>query len=154
MPYHVVDLVAHGLSGRGRGLKGSRVLVLGVAFKRDIDDARNSPAERVIELLMRRGVEVSYHDAYVPKFALGPDVFQPQKLVLESVALTDTVVEQADCVLIITGHSQLDYTRVIDHAVLVVDSCNVTTKLAADQHKIVRLGAAADRQDNFDTILS
>jgi UDP-N-acetyl-D-glucosamine dehydrogenase len=143
MPYHVVDLVAQGLSGCGRGLKGSRVLVLGVAFKRDIDDARNSPAERVIELLMRRGADVSYHDAFVPKFTVGPDVFQPQKLVLESVALTDAAVEQADCVLIVTGHSQLDYARVIDHAALVVDSCNVTFKLAANHDKlIVRLGAS------------
>ena len=67
MPYHVVDLVMQGLSQRGRGIKDSRVLVLGVAFKRDIDDPRNSPAERVIELLLQRGAQVQYHDQYVPQ---------------------------------------------------------------------------------------
>ncbi|HZY42977.1 MAG TPA: nucleotide sugar dehydrogenase [Anaerolineae bacterium] len=145
MPYHVIDLVAQGLSGRGRGLQGSQVLVLGVAFKRDIDDPRNSPAERVIELLMRRGARVSYHDAYVPRFAIGPDVFQRERQVLESVALTETALHQADCVLIVTGHSQVDYARVVAHAPLVVDSCNVTASLTTGQDKIVRLGAPADR---------
>ena len=143
MPYHVVDLVAQGLSGRGQGLQGSRVLVLGVAFKRDIDDPRNSPAERVIELLMRRGARVSYHDAYVPRFAIGPDVFQRERQVLESVALTEMALRQADCVLIVTGHSQVDYARVVAHASLVVDSCNVTAALTTGQDKIVRLGAPA-----------
>ncbi len=141
MPYHVVDLVAQGLSGRGLGLKGSRVLVLGVAFKRDIDDARNSPAERVIELLMRRGAVVAYHDAFVPKFVLGPDVFHHERQVLESVPLTEAALEQADCVLIVTGHSQLDYAWVLERAALVVDSCNVTAKLTDAQGKVVRLGA-------------
>ncbi len=75
MPYHVVDLVMQGLSQRGRGIKDSQVLVLGVAFKRDIDDPRNSPAERVIELLLQRGAQVQYHDQYVPQYTIGPDVF-------------------------------------------------------------------------------
>ena len=65
MPYHVVDLVAEGLSQAGRPLKGADVLVLGVAFKPDVDDARNSPAKRVIELLLRRGARVTYHDPYL-----------------------------------------------------------------------------------------
>ena len=144
MPYHVVELVAQGLSKCGRGLKGSRVLVLGVAFKRDIDDARNSPAERVIELLMRRGAVVTYHDAFVPKFVLGPDVFQHERLVLESVALTDVALAQADCVLIVTGHTQVDYARVIQQSPLVVDSCNVTAKLTDAHDKVVRLGASGN----------
>ncbi len=144
MPYHVVELVAQGLSARGQGLKGSRVLVLGVAFKRDIDDARNSPAERVIELLLRRGADVSYHDAFVQKFTLGPDVFQHEQRILTSVPLTDAIVKQADCVLIVTGHSEIDYARVVAQAALVVDSCNVTAALAVGQEKIVRLGAFTD----------
>ena len=79
MPYHVVDLVMQGLSQRGRGIKDSQVLVLGVAFKRDIDDPRNSPAERVIELLLQRGAQVQYHDKYVPQYTIGPDVFRREK---------------------------------------------------------------------------
>ncbi len=75
MPYHVVDLVAQALSQQGKPLDGARVLILGVAFKRDIDDARNSPAERIIELLLKRGAEVSYSDPYVPRYRVGRDVF-------------------------------------------------------------------------------
>jgi UDP-N-acetyl-D-glucosamine dehydrogenase len=78
MPYHVVDLVGQGLSRRSRPLLGARILVLGVAFKPDIDDARNSPAERVIELLLARGAEVNYHDPYVPTYTVGGDVDRNQ----------------------------------------------------------------------------
>ena len=141
MPYHVVDLIAQGLSQQGRGLANSQVLVLGVAFKRDIDDPRNSPAERVIELLMQRGAQVSYHDAYVPRYSIGPDVFHREKQVLESIDLTDEVVRQADCVVIITGHRRVDYAHVVDQARLVIDSCNATAGVSAGCEKVVRLGA-------------
>src|SRR5512143_349664 len=126
MPYHVVDLVVQGLSQRGRGIKDSRVLVLGVAFKRDIDDPRNSPAERVIELLLQRGAQVQYHDKYVPQYAIGPDVFSRQKQTLISVALDDELLLQSDVVVIVTGHRHLDYQHVVDMTQLIVDCCNVT----------------------------
>jgi UDP-N-acetyl-D-glucosamine dehydrogenase len=140
MPYHVVDLVIQGLSQRGRGIKDSKVLVLGVAFKRDIDDPRNSPAERVIELLLQRGAQVQYHDKYVPQYNIGPDVFCREKLTLTSVHLDDAVVQDSDSVVIVTGHRNVGYQHVIDLASSVVDCCNVTLGLKDEAEKVVRLG--------------
>ena len=140
MPYHVVDLVVKGLSRQGKPLTGARVLVLGVAFKADIGDARNSPAERVIELLQGRGADVRYHDPYVPTYRVGGDVFQREPLTLHSVALTDAELAAADAVAIVTGHHDVDYARVLAHTSLVVDSCNVTHGLAGGA-TVIRLGA-------------
>jgi UDP-N-acetyl-D-glucosamine dehydrogenase len=152
MPHHVVDLVCQALSLRGKPLRGARVLVLGVAFKPGIDDARNSPAERVIELLLGRGAHVRYHDPYVPRFHVGDDVFHREPVWLDSVSLTEAEITDADCVVIVTGHRSLDYERVAEHADLVVDTCNVTAILSdrqassdAGQRKIVRLGAPLPR---------
>ena len=149
MPYHVVDLVSQALSRHGKPLHGARVLVLGVAFKPDIDDARNSPAERVIELLLGRGACVRYHDPYVPRFHVGDDVFRREGLVLDSVPLVEAEIAAADCVVIVTGHHGLDYEQVAGHADLVVDACNATAALLDQQNpsaaelrrKVVRLGA-------------
>jgi UDP-N-acetyl-D-glucosamine dehydrogenase len=153
MPYHVVDLACQALSLHGKPLRGARVLVLGVAFKPDIDDARNSPAERVIELLLGRGASVRYHDPYVPRFQVGDDVFHRQALTLESVPLTEREIAAADCVVVVTGHRSLDYGPVMRHASLVVDTCNVTAVVADLQDpsnaglldKVVRLGAPLPR---------
>ncbi len=142
MPYHVVDLVIEGLSRQGRGLKGARVLVLGVAFKRDIDDPRNSPAERVIELLMLRGAQVAYHDVYVPRFSIGPDVFHRERQELTSVSLEDATLADADGVVIVTGHRHVDYARVVDKARLVIDCCHATAGVTRGREKIILLGAA------------
>jgi UDP-N-acetyl-D-glucosamine dehydrogenase len=139
MPYHVVDLVAQALSLCEKPLYGARVLVLGVAFKPDIDDARNSPAERVIELLLSRGAVVRYHDPYVPRFQVGDDVFHREAIVLESVSLTEEEIAAADCAVIVTDHRSVDYARVVKHAALVVDTRNVTAGLSDGE--VVRLGA-------------
>jgi UDP-N-acetyl-D-glucosamine dehydrogenase len=141
MPYHVVDLVGQGLSRRSRPLMGARILVVGVAFKPDIDDARNSPAERVIELLLARGAEVNYHDPYVPTYTVGGDVFRPERLTLSSVPLNESNLGESDCVVIVTGHHSLDYDWLTRHAPLVVDSCNATADVAKDSSSILRLGA-------------
>ena len=153
MPYHAVDLVSQALSLHRKPLHDARVLVLGVAFKSGIDDARNSPAERVIELLLTRGACVRYHDPYVPRFQVGDDVFHREAVVLESVPLTEEEIGAADCVLIVTGHRSLDYTLVVQHANLVVDTCNATGGVSARldpsnielRDKIVRLGAPLPR---------
>jgi len=142
MPYHVVDLVVQGLSQRGRGILGSRVLVLGVAFKRDIDDPRNSPAERVIELLMQRGAQVQYHDQYVPRYTIGPDVFCREQTTLRSVPLTEALA-QCDCAVIVTGHRHVDYQQVIDRVPLVVDCCHAAAGLQDPEERVVRLGSGA-----------
>jgi len=139
MPYHVVDLVMQGLSQRGHGIKDSRVLVLGVAFKRDIDDPRNSPAERVIELLLQRRAQVQYHDKYVPQYTIGPDAFCREKTTLSSAALEEELA-QCDCAVIVTGHRNVDYQQVIDRVPLVVDCCNVTAGLRDADGKVVKLG--------------
>jgi UDP-N-acetyl-D-glucosamine dehydrogenase len=146
MPYHVVDLVTQALSNQGRGVANSQVLVLGVAFKHDIDDPRNSPAERVIELLLLRGAQVSYYDAYVPQYSIGPDVYHRDRQLLTSIELTDDALRQADCVVIVTGHHNVDYTRVVECARLVVDSCNATGQVAAVRDKVMRLGASNQAQ--------
>jgi UDP-N-acetyl-D-glucosamine dehydrogenase len=120
-----------------------------VAFKPTIDDARKSPAERVIELLLSRGAGVRYHDPYVPHFRLGGDVFHRERQVLDSVSLMETEIAAADCVVIVTGHHSVDYRLVVEHADLVVDTCNVTAVARIQEdasdaglgHKVVRLGA-------------
>jgi len=137
----VVDLVGKGLSQQGRGLHGAKILVLGVAFKPDIDDARNSPAERIIELLLGRGAEVSYHDPYVPTFSVGGDVFRPERLTLTSVPLTEAALADSTCVVIVTGHHGLDYTRVLRGAALVIDTCNATARAEPRPAHVLRLGA-------------
>ncbi len=144
MPYHGVDLVAETLSRDGLPLKGARVLVLGVAFKPDVDDPRNSPAERVIELLLARGAEVRYHDPYIPRFTVGGDVFYRPNCTLDSVPLTDEELASADCVVIVTGHRSVDYARVVQKAQRVVDCCNATRGTPPDR-RVVRLGAPFPR---------
>jgi len=140
MTYHVVDLISQALSSHGKPMHGARVLVLGVAFKGDIDDARNSPAERIIELLLSRGAQVAYHDPYVPRYRVGGDVFHRQPTELASVELTQEEIVAADCVVIVTNHSDVDYARVVEQAKLVVDTRNVTADLPDEEKKIVRLG--------------
>ena len=140
MPYHVVDLVAQALGSEGKPLTGAQVLVLGVAFKRDIDDARNSPAERIIELLFRRGAQVTYHDPYVPRYRVGKDVFCPDEQWLESIDLTGEALASADCVVIVAGHKVTDYTQVVHQASLVVDTVDITSGLNGPA-RVVRVGA-------------
>ncbi len=143
MPYHIVDLVTRGLSRQGRPVLGARILVLGVAFKPDIDDARNSPAERIIELLLDRGAEISYYDPYVPSFTVGGDVFQSEPTTFTSVPLTESVLTDNDCVVVVTAHQAVNYDRVVRCAPLVIDSCNATADLHENAPHILRLGAPA-----------
>jgi hypothetical protein len=144
MPYHVVKLTNDALSDRGKTMRGARVLVLGVAFKRDVDDARNSPAERVIELLLERGAEVRYHDPYVPEFRIGGDVFHREPVTLKAVPLTRASVRASDVVVIVTAHRAINYRLVVANALTIVDSTNATKGLGHVE-KIVRLGAPQRR---------
>jgi UDP-N-acetyl-D-glucosamine dehydrogenase len=124
MPLFVVQKAADCLNDVSKPLKGSGVLVLGVAYKKDIDDLRESPALEVIRLLQERGARVSYHDSYCPVIA--DDGHTPlQGLPLHSVELTDRVLEEADLVLVVTDHSDVDYARVAERARLVVDTRGV-----------------------------
>jgi len=141
MPYHTVDLVMRGLNRLGKSLKGSKVLVMGVSFKPNIDDARNSPAERVIELLLKDGAEVFYHDPYVPRFRVGGDVVLKDVVVLENVPLTTETLAKMDCTVIVTGHRDIDYGWVVNESHIVIDTINATRNVTAGHDKILRLGA-------------
>ncbi len=141
MPYHTVDLIIQSLNHNGKSLQGSTVLVMGVAFKPNIDDARNSPAQRVIELLLKSGAEVRYHDPFVPQFFAGGSIVLQEKIILENSPLTTETVEAADCVAIVTGHRTIDYGWLLQHSSAVVDTVNITKNLTGMKHKVVRLGA-------------
>src|SRR3954464_10897654 len=104
MPHHVVDRVIAALNDRGRALRASRVLVLGAAYKPDVDDCRESPSFELMELLQDRGAAVAYHDPYVP--VLPP--LRGHSIRLESVPLTAEVLAAHDCVLIATDHACFD----------------------------------------------
>ncbi len=139
MPYHVAELTSQALGTRGTGLRGARVLVVGTAFKANVEDARNSPAERVMELLLDRGAIVSYHDPYVPRFEIRPSAFysgEHQKL--ESQELTEEVLESVDCVVILVRHGGIDFDRIAPLAHLVVDTVNATGR--ESNAKVFRLG--------------
>jgi UDP-N-acetyl-D-glucosamine dehydrogenase len=128
MPYFCRSLISQALNhGKERSLKGSRVLVLGVAYKADIDDIRESPAVKLIELLRNAGSEVAYHDPHVPEL--------PEHG-LASVALEP---ESYDCVAIVTAHSQLDYDAIVERAQLVVDLRNATGRNGARNGKVWKL---------------
>ncbi|MBL7201964.1 MAG: nucleotide sugar dehydrogenase [Anaerolineae bacterium] len=140
MPYHVVERLGQALGARGKTLNGARALVLGVAFKRDIDDARNSPAERVIELMLNAGARVAYNDPYVPHFSVGQDVFHRQKIAFESQELTPELLAEQDVVIVLSGHRVYDYRWIVEHAPLVLDTVNATKQIAQGRDKIVRIG--------------
>jgi UDP-N-acetyl-D-glucosamine dehydrogenase len=130
MPYHVISSVSSALNQQKKALNGSKVLVLGVAYKKDIDDLRESPSLTIIELLQKEGAEVSYHDPYFPTIGKGRKYdLQMKRASLENLG-------QYDCVLIVTDHSDYDYRKIVKEAKLVVDSRNATKGIA--DAKIVR----------------
>jgi len=140
MPYHVVNKISEGLSRQGKPLRGARVLILGVTFKRDVDDARNSPAQRIIELLLAQEAQVSYNDPYVPQFKVGRNVFYRDELTLRSAELSEKLLAQHDCAVIVAGHTCYDYAWVVKHAPLVIDTVNATKGVKEGREKILRIG--------------
>jgi UDP-N-acetyl-D-glucosamine dehydrogenase len=134
MPYHVVEAVSAALNDRTKPLKGSRILVLGLSYKKDIDDLRESPSLTLIEQLRRRGALVDYNDPYFPTVGHG----RHYDLNMTSVPL-DTIGEY-DCVLIATDHSDYDYEKIAREAQLIVDTRNATRRVSdpALEEKIIR----------------
>lgn len=130
MPYYVVDRVREALSDRRLALSGSRVLVLGVAYKKDIDDVRESPAIRVIELLLKAGAEVVYHDPFIESYHSGDTEIPP-------VDLTAEELERADLVLLLTDHSTFDRQLITEHASLLLDTRNAMRNYPSEN--LVRL---------------
>jgi UDP-N-acetyl-D-glucosamine dehydrogenase len=124
MPEHVVQLVTDGLNDSEKSLKGSRVLLLGVAYKKDINDVRESPALSIIDRLRAKGADVRYHDPFVPEIRFDDAHTEGSGDPLSSVALTDGELREADCAVIVTDHSGVDYKRVCALSALIVDTRN------------------------------
>jgi UDP-N-acetyl-D-glucosamine dehydrogenase len=136
MPALVAEKVARALNDDRKAVNGSRVLVLGVAYKKDIDDVRESPALDIIRLLEEAGAQVAYHDPYVPRFR--DDGHEH-----ESVALTNEEIDKADAVVIVTDHSNVDYQRLLERSRVIVDTRNVTSKLLRERGRVIPLSASA-----------
>jgi UDP-N-acetyl-D-glucosamine dehydrogenase len=130
MPYNVLASIGGALNGHKKALNGSRVLILGVAYKKDIDDLRESPALTIIELLQKEGATVSYHDPYFPFIGKGRKYdLQMKRSELEKLG-------EYDCIVIVTDHSDYDYKKIVGEAKLVVDTRNATKGI--DSPKVVR----------------
>jgi UDP-N-acetyl-D-glucosamine dehydrogenase len=119
MPDHVVKKVDAALNGRKKSIKGSRILIVGVAYKKDVGDMRESPALDVIELLSKKDAVISYHDPYVPLFRSGEHRYK-------SVALTPALLRKQDCVVLTTNHSCFNIKYIAAHSKLIVDTRNMT----------------------------
>lgn len=136
MPNYVIDLVADALNDLSKPLRGSRVLVLGVTYKRDIEDVRESPALDIISLLISKGAHADYHDPYVPNLEIAELGDQP--ITIHTVELTEETLHSYDLVLIVTDHTSYDYNWIVKNATMVVDTRNATKKVG-DRANIRRL---------------
>jgi UDP-N-acetyl-D-glucosamine dehydrogenase len=132
MPYFVVQKIGRALGRRGRSLRGARILVLGVTFKRDVTDLRNSSAIKLIEVLATEGAVVAFHDPGVAEFT-------SKGVTRRSVSLTAEALAGDDCVVIHTDHSVFDYEFILRYAPLVVDTRNATKGVRNGREKIIRL---------------
>ncbi|MDG2384192.1 MAG: nucleotide sugar dehydrogenase [Pirellulaceae bacterium] len=135
MPKHVINRVAEALNARAKPIRGSKIAVLGVAYKKDVDDPRESPSFKLIELLAEGGALLTYND---PHIASLPAMRSFDVPALDSQALTAEYVSAQDCILIATDHSAYDYTSIVQHAQLVVDTRNATKNVTQGRDKIVK----------------
>lgn len=122
MPIYVVDKVTNALNDDGKAVRGSQVLVLGVAYKRDVDDVRESPALDIIGLLQQKGAAVLYNDPYVPQVHIEGET------TLQSTAYSPALLAECDCVVIVTNHSSYNYAEITEHARLIVDTRHATAE--------------------------
>jgi UDP-N-acetyl-D-glucosamine dehydrogenase len=135
MPAYVVGRLAAALANRGKQLAGSKVAILGMAYKRDVDDARESPGFELMDLLLKAGSSVTYNDPQIPAL---PSMRRWPHLKMTSQALTSAYLAAQDCVLIATDHSAYDYPWIVQHARLVVDTRNATRAVVVGRDKIVK----------------
>jgi UDP-N-acetyl-D-glucosamine dehydrogenase len=134
MPHYVVSKVMDALNDHRKSLKGSKVLVLGLAYKKDIDDVRESPSLELIELLKTKGARVDYNDPYLPQ----THKMREYDLKMKSKPLTAASVKNYDCILISTDHSDYDYDWIVKNAQLVIDTRNATAGVKTGRNKIVK----------------
>jgi UDP-N-acetyl-D-glucosamine dehydrogenase len=135
MPHYVIHRTIDGLNQIGKPLRGAKVLVIGLAYKPDVDDVRETPAAEIIKLLFEHGADVSYHDPHVPLFA-GMRKYMEYRM--HSVPLSAQNLKDADCVLIVTNHAAIDWKAIAEHASLVVDSRNALAKFQPVRGKYVQ----------------
>jgi UDP-N-acetyl-D-glucosamine dehydrogenase len=129
----VIQQVADALNDCSKPLRGSRVSVLGVAYKKDVDDPRESPSFRLMELLQQKGARISYNDPHIPRLPSMRHYDVPR---LESQPLTARYLAEQDCVLIATDHSAYDWPFIVQHASLIVDTRNATHAVTQGREKI------------------
>jgi UDP-N-acetyl-D-glucosamine dehydrogenase len=134
VPYYVVAKIQDALNGRGKSIKGAKVLILGVAYKKDVDDARESPALAIMNLLQKKGAIILYHDPYIPALPR----FRKYYFKLNSSPLTKELLQKIDAVVVVTDHTSIDYSWVVKHAPLIVDTRNVTKNIKQWKKKIVK----------------
>jgi UDP-N-acetyl-D-glucosamine dehydrogenase len=135
MPHYVIEKIAEALNERSRSIRGAKILILGVAYKKDVDDVRESPALEVMKLLKERKAELSYSDPHIPKLH---KMREYDFSYMSSVALTEQTLGNQDVVLITTDHSKVDYQWIVDHSRLVVDTRNATKAVKNGRDKIIR----------------
>ncbi len=133
VPYYVVAKVQDALNARGKSIKGARILILGVAYKKDVDDARESPALAIMDLLQKKGAVILYHDPYIPSLPS----FRKYSFDLKSSPLTEKVLRKVDAAVVVTDHS-IDYQRIVKLVPLIIDTRNVTKGLVRYKKKIVK----------------
>lgn len=134
MPYYVIQRVMEALNSRKKSINGSRILLLGMAYKKDVDDPRESPSFKLIELLQEKGAEIIYNDPHIPTI---PTV-RKYSFSMDSTELTPETLADVDCVLLATDHSAYDYQFILDHADLIVDTRNAFNGLKGAADKVVQ----------------
>ncbi len=134
VPYFVVNKIQDALNRVGKSVKGSKILILGVAYKKDVDDARESPALVIMDLLKKKGATILYHDPFIPK--LPP--FRKYYFKLKSIPLSEKLLQSIDAAVVVTDHSQIDYEWIVKHVPLLIDTRNVTKNMNQWQSKIIK----------------
>ena len=145
MPDYVVEKVSHALNVDRKPVNGSKILVLGVAYKPDIDDVRESPALDVIRLLEERGATVSFHDPFI-------STVREDGHMRHGVDLTPEIIAATDAVVVVTDHKKVNYQLVMDNATLIVDSRNVTRKLVRTKARVVSLASTREESESLETV--
>jgi UDP-N-acetyl-D-glucosamine dehydrogenase len=145
MPAYVVEKIAHALNEDRKPVNGSKILVLGVAYKRDINDVRESPALDVMHLLEERGATVSFHDPFVPSI-------REEGEMRDGIELTPKTIEAMDAVVVVTDHRNVDYQLVMDHAQLIIDSRNVTRGFIQTKARVVSLASPSVSPEQYQAV--
>ena len=132
MPSYVVEQISQALNKFRKSIHGSRILILGVTYKKNVGDIREAPALEVINLLLDKGTKLTYNDPYVAKLNIGGKV-------LHSVQLQDNLLNEMDCVVIITDHSAYDFEWIVKNAKLIIDTRNATKEITDSTGKVIKL---------------